>query len=150
LRTRRPGLLNAIQIVDKLQITPIPVPLPGEPPVVVIWPGFVIIAAWLTEAHEIGEEYQLQTRFIMPDGNPVPVGESTFRVGEPDRSKLLYRFLAKFNQPPPLGIPGTVFVESRIRRVGTENWQSQQSPILVEMIQAPPQNPVTQDSNVHR
>jgi hypothetical protein len=144
------GLISALQIVDKLQTVSIPIQQPTPPgqAIAVLWPGLVILAAWLAEPEDqLGDEYELEIRFLLPDGQPQELSKGIFRIGTPDPSKPLYRFMSRFTVPPQMNVPGMWLVESRIRKTDAQTWKSQSSPIMVEVLPPPPQVQPTANGN---
>lgn len=133
---RETGIISAFQIIDKLQVTPLPVPPPGQN-LVVLWQGMVIMIGWLGEPPDIGQEFEMATRFVLPNGETQDLAQTPFRFGDPDPRKVLHRFVLRFPQPPSFNIPGLVLIESRIRRTGTEQWISQSYPLIIEVLPPP-------------
>ena len=133
------GLFTAFQIVDKFQTVSLPPPQSGKH-LFIMWPGLAVINAWLAVPEDTaGDEYENEIRFLLPDDSAVALGKMTFMIGSPEPKKPLYRFVLRFAGPPNITVPGMSFVESRIRKIGTsDEWISQQSPIMVEILPAPP------------
>jgi hypothetical protein len=136
------GLISALQIVDKLQTVSIPIQQPVEPghAIAIMWPGLVIVAAWIANPEDAqGDEYETETRFILPDGQTQDLTKATFKIGSPDPNKPLYRFISRFAAPPQMNVPGMWLIESRIRKTNEQTWKSQSSPIIVEVLPPPQQ-----------
>jgi hypothetical protein len=141
IEDKETGLASALQIVDKLQTVSIPVEQtpPGQA-IAFLWPGLAVLGAWLAEPTDnTGDEYDLEIRFILPGGGQTQdLAKTTFKIGVPDPTKPLFRFVVRFASPPQITTPGTMFVESRIRKTGTQDdWKSQSAPILVEVLPPP-------------
>ena len=100
-----------------------------------------MVAAWLAEpSDKEGDEFEVESRFLLPpDGKPLELTKTTFKIGSSD--KPLHRFVTRFTVPPAITTAGMVLVESRIKKIGTEDWKSQTSPIIVEILPAPQTSP---------
>jgi hypothetical protein len=80
------------------------------------------------------DEYEFDFRLVVPQGGePIHLGGGRFKFGEPE-PRPLHRFPATFETPLPFNGAGLMRVESRIRKVGTEAWSSQDYPVIVEEI----------------
>jgi hypothetical protein len=138
IEDKETGLISIVQIVEKLQVMRLPEPMPGQN-MVFLFQGLVIIASWLAEDGDArGDEYEVETRFLPPNAEPMPLTRAIFRIGEPDPSRSIYRFVTRFATPPQLTVPGIVLIESRVRKVGADaTWISQTCPLIVELLQPP-------------
>ena len=135
---RETGLISLFFFIEKMQVTQLAIP-PGAPVVIVPQQPFRVIATWMRNPHESpDQEYEWEMALNFPPGGPIP----TFRLGagrfkfEPNRP--LHRFTVTVQGPLPLGPPGLLEAESKVRRVGDIDWQSQSYPIVIEPYQPPP------------
>ena len=142
---RESNLLSLFGLVENFQITPIPAPLPNQP-VFVLWQPIRAVGAWLAEADDgPADEYESELRVFIPGIEaPFVVATGVFRFRDPLPARPLHRFVVNFPTPLPLAQPGTMCIEHRIRRKGTEEWLSQDYPVIVEQVQ-PPTDPPAQN-----
>ena len=80
---------------------------------------------------EPAEEYEYETRLYVPPTNKellVQSGRFSFSPGKP-----FYRIILIAAGPPFEG-PGTLRIESRVRLVGADKWETQDYPIPVQMV----------------
>lgn len=134
------GRFSVIEIVDKIAITPLPVPKEGEKVIVVRHESYRAIAVWLIEedkGDKYEDEYEHGFRFHMPlaeQPHPAPTGRFSF--GKPERLPF-HRFDLRLEGPLPYQGPGVMRLEHRIKKVGTDVWLSQDFPLLIEAVTFP-------------
>jgi hypothetical protein len=137
--------VSLFAILEKIQSLTLPDPKEIQGPVVLLYQPFVLMATWMAESGDTPDvEFEYELRAIVPAAQPVPglvagqaivgLAAGTFRFETP-----IHRFTAPFEQPVPVGLSGTLWFESRIRKKGVEEWLSQAYPILVEIAPAPKQ-----------
>ena len=97
----------------------------------ILFGRLIATAVWMREdADEIGDEYEYEFRIHKPGEEPKTTTSGTFKF-----SRRFQRIEQGFLFSPTNTIPpGIHFVESRIRRVGSDDWLSQKFPFTVELI----------------
>jgi hypothetical protein len=126
-------LLSVFQIVESIQIAPVPEPQEGEKAVFVRWQQFRMVAAWMIEPEKgdrYEDEYEFEFRLHTPDGATHLGGRGTFSFAAPE-PRPVHRFPAHFDNPLPLPGPGPMRIEHRIRKAGAGEWLSQDYPVIV-------------------
>lgn len=96
---------------------------------------FRVVAVWMREEGDEAIEFEQQFRFHRPGlGIEEVSAPAQFRFESPER--WLHRFMLICNSFPPVSASGIFEVESRVRRVGSEDWVSQRYPIRVQYVPA--------------
>lgn len=140
------SLISLFDIVEKLQITKVPIPQVTtqegpRPPVVIQYQPLRIVAVWMALPEDDPQQNYDYSMIVFgpPKGEPIGVeAGGVFRFTKP-----LHRFTMRIEGPLPMQGPGLIKIESRIRKVGEENWLSQDYPIIVEEIEPAQENPPT-------
>jgi hypothetical protein len=138
----RTGIVSHFQVVEKIQVTLLPLETGGLPVSQVI--SLRMTAVWMKSPDDIfDQEYELETAFYLPPDDTMRVVQTgRFSFG-PDAP--LFRSVA-FGPCPTFVASGLFRVESRIRRVGDQEWLRQDYPILVEILPNPPLAPQAADN----
>ncbi len=137
MEDRETGLISLFFLIEKLQVTQLPLPPSGQ---VMLIPQllFRVVAAWMRNPDDApDQEYDWEMLLTYPPGGPAPtllLGTGRFRF---DLNRPLHRFTANVQGQLPLGPPGLLVAESKVRRVGEADWQSQTYPIIIEPLQPP-------------
>jgi hypothetical protein len=134
---RETGLLSIFHVIEKLQMTTIPVPQPGQPPPVIQVLPFRVFAVWMREEQDdSAQEFEFEMNLLLPpDNRRQQLLRGTLRF---EQGRAFHRISVLFATPVPVTQPGMMSVESRLRRAGNgEEWRSQEYPILVEGTQTP-------------
>ena len=130
---RETGLISLFFIIEKMQVAQLPPGVQATPP------PFRVIATWMRNSEEaVDQEYDWEMSLNFPPGgqmSTLPLGAGRFRF---DPNRPLHRFTVTVQGQLPLGPPGLLVAESRLRKVGDTNWQSQTYPIVIEPFQPPP------------
>jgi hypothetical protein len=95
------------------------------------WMTFRATAVWMKREDEPDGEYEYEMRLYIPPSNKellAQSGEFTFSPGKP-----FFRITLVAGGPPFEG-SGTFRIESRVRLVGTDKWETQEYPIPVELV----------------
>lgn len=89
-----------------------------------------VVAVWMKTDEDIPrQEFQSQLAFVSPPaGKEIIVGENRFAFA-PD--KAFYRFVMQLVGPLPVEGAGILWVQHRVRRVGEEEWLTQEFPIVI-------------------
>ena len=94
--------------------------------------AFKVMAAWVREQDDNGEfEHEFS---VVVDGEEKPHGRRPFVFGE---DKWMQRFVLLMHGLPAPSTSGIVSVKSKVRRHGSNEWLSQEYPILVELSRPP-------------
>jgi hypothetical protein len=128
----RTGLVSHYNVIETIQLQKQP---EGMPPGAVE-PGsirlpmlkFRATAVWMKREDEPQGEYEFEMKlYIPPTSKEVLVQSGTFSFSP---GKPLYRIVL-IAAGPAFESPGTFRVESRVRRIGTDKWETQDYPIPV-------------------
>lgn len=131
--TNRASLFN---VVEGLQVTVVPKPS-GEGVAFVKTLDFRGIAVWMrNEDDDPEDEYE----FELAARAPGDADENVFGDGKFKFTKRLHRFNVLIGVHKPWTESGMFVFTSRIRRVGTSEWLSQEFPILVDVTKKIPAN----------
>lgn len=136
------GLFSAFELIEKVTFAAIPEPKEGEKYVMVRTTPFRIIATWLIDI-ESGERYEDQfeqeIRLIQSDGEVVPLisAAASFKNPQPER---FLRITLVLEGGPPANKSGIAKAQARIRKVGEQEWVSQEYPFEVVGLSPPPNN----------
>ena len=132
------GLFSLFELVEKLIISPIPTPKEGDKTVLVRWNPFRLVAVWLLEPDKgetYEDEFEYDLRLYLPlSEQPISLASGIFKFSQPV-PRLMHRFTLRFDSPPPLDKSGVMRAESKIRKLGSEVWLSQDYPVVVEVMQ---------------
>jgi hypothetical protein len=127
------GLISHFNIFNQLNVAAV---APGESitptPTLTMWFKMTASATWM-RGDDDEDEFEFQTVLIAP-GKP----ESKIAEGRFTFSKQFQR-IDSIVMGQIFTESGTFFVDSRIRKVGSDTWFSQRYYILVEAQLAPPQ-----------
>src|SRR5262249_28940938 len=118
------NLLSHFQVIETLQISKIPPEaLQSGQPVLVPMVSLLTTAVWMKMPDDSPQqEYEFETAFFLPpDGAEQVVHHGKFFFSE---GKPFYRLTVRGYLPPFTG-PGLFRIESRIRKVGEEQWLRQ-------------------------
>src|SRR5438128_1103937 len=81
---RETGLLSVFSIIEKLQITSIPVPQPGQPPPIIQWAPFRVYAVWMKDdGDNPAQDFEFEMNLILPpDSRRFQLASGTLRFEE--------------------------------------------------------------------
>ncbi|OGQ82489.1 MAG: hypothetical protein A3F90_08870 [Deltaproteobacteria bacterium RIFCSPLOWO2_12_FULL_60_19] len=124
------GLVSLFNVVEKIQIIESPPPASGQQPPPKT-PTFRTLAVWMrADSDKPEDEFEFEVALSVPPTDREIVGGT----GRFSFTKPLHRFFLDFFGLPIEG-PGTLLVESRIRKVGDKEWLRQSYPIFLERVQ---------------
>jgi hypothetical protein len=99
-----------------------------------------VFAAWMRDDQDDPtHEFQFEMNFLLPPDHArsqILAGKLFFEEGKPVRRTALV-----FLSPLAVSQPGLMWVESRLRRSGDNEWLSQKYPIILEPTQTTQQQP---------
>jgi hypothetical protein len=125
---RTTGLGSIFNVIDKIQFERLPQGAVG-----VAGFQFRITAVWKREPGDEGQEFDYEVALTLPaTANELRLASGTLVFSRP-----LHRLTTQMQGPPPLQGEGELRAISRIRRSGTQDWLSQEYPVLVEEIRPP-------------
>ncbi len=135
--------LNAVSlftVIEKVELSQtVPLLATGQMFYFVKWQPWKIVAVWMhEEADPWEQEYETEFRLLLPNGKITPLASTRFRFDQPLGQRPFARLSLAFDDPPTLSA-GVVKIENRIRPVGSNDWITQDYPIVVEEPQAPQQ-----------
>jgi hypothetical protein len=128
--------VSLFSVVERVRVTPVPVPQPGEAPPIVLYQPFRVTAVWMRNPEDdTAQEYEFEVRLLPAAGSAQNVTRGRFQF---DPARPFHRVALDLLGPSPFTGPGVNRLECRLREVGAENWLTQDYPILVEMAAPPP------------
>jgi hypothetical protein len=93
------------------------------------------VAEWMrTEADSDSDEFEYELSFAFPDQPKIQVISGRFKF-----MALFQRFISRAGISSPPASSGVILFESRIRKVGTQKWMSQDFPIPFTVNELVPQ-----------
>lgn len=123
LEDKTTGLQSYINIYEKILFHKNPAEVPPAPPTQIR-----VFALWVGEREDIGRQFESEVNVVLPGpsetvleldkGTTTCTGEGWIRV------------TAHLIGTPPIEGPGIMRLQSRMRRVGDENWLTQEYPII--------------------
>lgn len=135
LQDKTTGMVSHINIFDSVHISQVVPgqPLPPRGPEMLAAFKFVVSASWMREeSDDEGQEYDFQIAILPPDPNPEFLGFQ----GKFVFSTRFHRFDLNIHGPS-LTKPGIYWIESRIRKIGSQEWIKQAYPLVAELVNAP-------------
>ena len=111
-----------------------------------------IVATWMKEQGDESKEFEAVVAIEKPDGSVTTLPpDQPYRFRFPD-GKELQRLTLNSEGPPPFGAtPGIVWIESRIREVGSEEWYARQRyPLFLRIIHEESANEKRDDGEKER
>lgn len=127
--------LSLFNILEKVQFHRLPKPQPEKSSMVVVDAFRMrIVSVWLQEEGDQNETFECETFAVIPPSDlKIDFPGTTFKFGLPfQRTVVFLRGILPFQGS------GTMWVTSRIRKIGTEPWVSQSFPILLEELKDSP------------
>ena len=127
------GLFSAFEFIEMITVSPIPAPKDGEQFVIVQLSPLRIVACWMIEPHmgeKFEDEFEFEFRILHPDGEISRLTEGKFKFAAPHPVPF-HRLTLSTEVGPPFEKSGIVRVEGRARKKGTDQWVSQDYPIVV-------------------
>ena len=135
LENKETGLFSLVEIIEKLVLTPVPQPQSGQQVVFIPWHPFKATATWMMTSDENDAcEYEMEWSIIQTSGEPIPNLFPPPRLVKLNRSRPIWRNVVNFMTPFPIDGPGLLRVICRIRLVGSDDWLSQECPIIIEQV----------------
>ncbi len=134
---KRTNLLSFFNIVEKLIAEPLSEK--GEKPSKSPIFQLRTVAVWMREESDpVDQEFEAQLQLIMPPNDEIVTAPniSRFRFKE---GSFLVRITLQFMGDPPIKGAGVLRVVCLVRPVGSEEWQRQEYPIIVQIKEAKPQ-----------
>lgn len=132
---RETGLLSIYNVVDKLQVHNAASPEQRQNAPLT---QLRITSVWMSEPGDEGNEFEFEVVLRPPHGEEFKAGRGTFTFALP-----FFRIVAKIIGPLPIKGEGTLWVESRARKIGTKGWKAHEIPIIIEKLPAPVTSEVT-------
>src|SRR5437868_4455634 len=120
------GLASVFNVIEQIEVRPLPPPTPDQPAVVPFFP-FRVSAQWMkAEDDAETDPYECQIRLHYPgaEREPEPVAQTRLHFTRP-----FNRVTMRANLPLAFPALGLLRVECRIRREGDTDWLSQEYPI---------------------
>lgn len=127
------GVYSIFEVIDKIIITEIPTPKAGEGVVYIERQRFVITATWMIDSkngESFDEQFELHLLVRMDGGETIMDNTQNFSFVGPDKS--IYRMTYNMLGMMPIKNSGTLVIESRARKVGSQSWKSQHYRVMVE------------------
>jgi len=134
------GSFSIFDIIERLQLTPLPKPADPNQQVMVLFEPMRIIACWSSETDEDrGHEYDHEIVAFLP-------GELSSILGSAGKFRFQagmqnFRITAVFATPLPITKPGILRFQSKVRITGAQNWQTQSYSLPVEILPEQPVSP---------
>ena len=73
MENKETGLFSLVEIIEKMTLTPVPKPPPGQQVLFISWQPFKATAAWMMTSEENdASEYEMEWSIIQPSGEPIP------------------------------------------------------------------------------
>jgi hypothetical protein len=133
------GQVSLFNLTEKVHVMKLP---PGQIPPIPSTFRLRVTALWMRGDDDCGGEFESEIRLLMPpDGEILAIPQPAFTF-----PLLFQRVQIQILGPLPVKGPGIMRVQSRIRRNGTEDWLTQQCPIILEEVE-PPQNQAAVEPN---
>jgi hypothetical protein len=126
------GLISLFHVVDRIDAQILKIPPEGLKGTVLVQDmPLKVVATWIKDDDEsYDQEYEFQVVGLMPpDGTVGFSSNGSFRFSE---GKPRHRLTANVHGQLPVKGSGTLLVESKVRKVGTQDWIVQSYPIQVE------------------
>jgi hypothetical protein len=125
---KQTGLLSHFNVFEKFVLQKISrEQLPANPPFLMQLQAR-IFAIWLGEREDEGQEYEFETRIkLPPSGKILDIHAGKFKF-----ARGLQRLFANIMGPLPVEGAGIMWIQNRIRRVGADEWLTQEFPIVFE------------------
>lgn len=96
---------------------------------------FKLVAVWMREPEDVGVDFE--HKFSIEMDGAEPHTEIRPYAFSGDQTKTLQRIIVTLRGFPIPATPGIVLLKSSLRRVGSENWVSQQYPVQVNIYEIP-------------
>ncbi len=136
MENKENGLVSLIDIIEKLQLTPLPPPPTNIAQAqirIVPWHPFRVMALWMLNPEDDPDaEYEFQIAFIQPSKEETIIGTGPAKF---TKTRPFFRGAALIQSPPPISGAGLLYVVSKIRIKGKTEWTCQEYPIVVESVQ---------------
>ena len=138
---RETNELSLIGVVERIVLGHLVKPGPvSSPPVAgITGPGRPLIAfdafvlsVWLLEQSDHGETFETQFSMVSPSGTDIPSELPTFTMSK-NNDLVLHRVMVRLDGLPAFDEQGVWWMETRIRRAGSESeWARQGFPLIVQ------------------